>query len=45
LYNFTISNKKGEEMNFGLIIASGFVTTIAFIALVYYFMMKATPES
>jgi len=41
LYNFTITNKKGEEMSFGLIIASGFITTIAFIILVYYFMAKA----
>jgi hypothetical protein len=28
-------------MDFGLIIASGFITTLAFIALVYYYMMKA----
>ena len=31
-------------MDFGLIIASGFVTTIAFIFLVYYFLMNANPE-
>jgi hypothetical protein len=32
-------------MDYGLILASGFITTIAFIILVYYFMMQATPES
>ncbi len=32
-------------MDFGLIIVSGFVTTFAFIALIYYYMMKATPEA
>ena len=31
-------------MEFGLIIASGFVTTIAFIFLVYYFLFNAKPE-
>jgi len=41
LYNFTKYNKKGEEMSFGIIIASGFITTFAFIALVYYYMVKA----
>jgi len=41
LYNFTKYNKKGEEMDFGIILASGFITTFAFIILVYYYMMKA----
>ena len=27
-------------MDYGLILASGFITTFAFIALVYYYMMK-----
>ena len=31
-------------MDFGLIIISGFVTTLAFIGLVYYFLMNANPE-
>jgi hypothetical protein len=37
LYNFTITNKKGEEMGFGLIEVSAFITAIAFVGLVYYF--------
>jgi hypothetical protein len=32
-------------MSYGLIIASAFITTFAFIVLVYYYMFKATPES
>ncbi len=31
-------------MGFGLIIVAGFVTTLAFIALVYYFLFSAKPE-
>ncbi len=32
-------------MDFGLILVSGFITTFAFIALVYYYMFKATPDA
>jgi len=32
-------------MDFGVVLASAFITTLAFIGLVYYFMFKATPES
>jgi len=45
LYNFTIKYQKGEEMDYTLIIISGFVTTLAFIGLIYMNMMGATPES
>jgi len=41
LYNFTKYNKKGEEMSYGIILASGFITTLAFIGLVYYYMAKS----
>jgi len=32
-------------MDYGLILTSGFITTFAFIILVYYYMIKATPEN
>jgi len=45
LYNFTIFQKKGEKMGFGTILAASFITTFAFIGLVYYFMMNAGSEA
>ncbi len=32
-------------MDYGLILASGFITTIVFIGIMYYLLSKATPES
>jgi len=32
-------------MSFGLIIGSAFITALAFVGLVYYFFMNATPEN
>jgi len=31
-------------MSFGLIVSSAFITALAFVGLVYYFLMNANPE-